>query len=273
MNALRTADRAKAGLNLYIASISGSGFISGQLIEIENKKVHNNHTQKLISFTLGDMAIGLAFTLVFSFASNGPSLILRLAPRAGEQARPSVSAGSGWNECRGSAGRVEKRVRSINQPPPWWTSIPHLSTRGGEHPDDDDAAGCARAAFPRHTTHHGIHMYVYAWRCVCAGCAYTSPSWYKRDVCPRDDPTASSRPDPGSTWRRKDRLRGDFVVILPSKACQLILFEVRSLLIGGCRRLRSYIWRMKICIRKIENIMNVSSLFEKLIKIFILRYD
>lgn len=33
--------------------------------------------------------------------------------------RPSGSAGSGWNECRGSAGRVEKRVRSINQPPPW----------------------------------------------------------------------------------------------------------------------------------------------------------
>lgn len=50
------------------------------------------------------------------------SMILRDGPSLApgeDQARPSGSAGSGWNECRGSAGRVEKRVRSINQPPPW----------------------------------------------------------------------------------------------------------------------------------------------------------
>lgn len=71
-----------------------------------------------VAATAGSPFARCADACPFVFPFDGPSVLLQLATRWRERARPSGSAGSGWNECRGSAGRVEKRrwVRSINHP-------------------------------------------------------------------------------------------------------------------------------------------------------------
>lgn len=172
MNALRAANRAQAdSVECVYSYIYRSNFRILILFpdEWSKSRIKKNNTHEKI--TRFHLPCEMWQTLVYPSRSFSPSswMVLRWSfgwYQAGEQARPSGSAGSGWNECRGSAGRVEKRVRSINQPPPWWTSIPHLSTCGGEHPTTTLLA--ARALpFPR-TRHRDI--------CVCIDpceCAHT----------------------------------------------------------------------------------------------------
>lgn len=97
------------------------------------------------------------------------AIVLRLAPgwRTGT---PNRSAGSGWNECRGSAGRVEKRVRSINQPPPWWKRTFPISRLAVVSTLRRRRWLRARAAFPR--AHDASDT------CVCVHVCW----WRIRDV-------------------------------------------------------------------------------------------
>lgn len=137
------------------------------------------------SSTFGDAAISQRLALLRGRSSlrSSPSsraIVVGLAPGWRTDTRPSGSAGSGWNECRGSAGRVEKRVRSINQPPPWWTSIPRLSTRGGEHSTTTPLAARARYVFLAHDASGG---------CVCAHVCAVARVW----VRVHDDPVVDIR--------------------------------------------------------------------------------